>query len=144
MVMKAEDVPRWISDLAPMPVSALNGDSRRFQSLSRLLEVVDVELNRSLVLERQCQPTGGGQIGPSVRDALHGMAEEVTIEPKRLFQVVNADEDATPIRRDAVGTHVRPSDPRVHCRVTLWVYESAKSSGSKTEAWWELQEYPFH
>src|SRR5206468_9454431 len=46
---------------------------------------------------------GRGQIGPSVRDALHGMAEEVTIEPKRLFQVVNADEDATPIRRDAVG-----------------------------------------
>src|SRR5881396_241436 len=96
MVMKADDVPRGISDLAPMPVSSLNGDSRRFQSLSRLLEVVDVELTRSLVLERQCQPTGGGQIGPSVRHALHGMAEEVVVEPKRLLQVVNADEDATP------------------------------------------------
>src|SRR5436309_14284085 len=110
MVMKAEDVPRWISDLAPMPVSALNGDSRRFHSLSRLLEVVDAELNRSLVLERQCQPTGGRQIGPSVRDALQRMAEQVTIEPKGLVPVVNADADATPIRRDAVGTHVRPAE----------------------------------
>src|SRR5207249_10243128 len=105
-------------------VTSLNGASRRFQSLSRRLEAVDVELNRSLVLERQCQPTGGGQIGPSVRHALHGMAEEVVVEPKRLLQVVNADEDATSIRRDAVGTHMCPSDPRVHCRLTLWVYES--------------------
>src|SRR5207249_8858176 len=61
MVMKAEGVPRWISNLAPMPVSALTGDSSRFHSISRLLEVVDVELNRSLVLERQCQPTGGAR-----------------------------------------------------------------------------------
>src|SRR5207249_5658138 len=144
MVMKTDAVPRWISHLAPIPVSSLDVDSRRFQSVSRLFEVVDVKLNRSLVLEGQCQPAGRGQIGPSVRHALHGMAQEVTVEPKRLFQVVNADEDATPVRRDAVGTHVRPSDPRIHCRVTLWVYESAKSSGSKTEAWWELQEYPFH
>src|SRR5437667_12552560 len=98
MVMKADDVPRWISHLAPMPVSSLNGDSRRFQSLSRLLEVVDVELNRSLVLDRQCQPTGGGQIGPSVRHALHGVAEEVAVEPERLLQAANDDEDPTSSR----------------------------------------------